>query len=128
MLHVVENVGADIKLYWRCHEYTTPGAVYVMVGGTPSFGFVVDKLKVRLSPGFLGGGKRKFTGFFLEPKYEDLEQIGKWMKEGKVKPIIDQKFSFEQAPKSFEKLKARGAKEKIVVDFASETYRKALPK
>jgi D-arabinose 1-dehydrogenase-like Zn-dependent alcohol dehydrogenase len=50
------------------------------------------------------------------------------MKEGKVKPIIDQKFSFEQAPKAFEKLKSGRAKGKIVIDVASETYREAWSK
>ncbi|KAJ9662222.1 hypothetical protein H2201_006152 [Coniosporium apollinis] len=123
--HVVDNVGADLNLYWRCHEYTNPQAVYVMVGGTPSFGFAVGMFKMMLWPGFLGGGKRKFAGFFPKPKYEDLEQIGMWMKEAKVRAIIDQKFSFEQAPKAFEKLKTGRAKGKIVVDVASETYRKA---
>jgi NADPH:quinone reductase-like Zn-dependent oxidoreductase len=123
--HVVDNVGADPKLYWHCHEYTKPGAVYVMVGGTPSLGSAFDTFKMMLWPGSLGGGRRKFTGFFPKPKYEDLEQIGTWMKEGKVKAVIDQKFSFEQAPKAFEKLKTGRAKGKIVVDVASETYRKA---
>ena len=123
--HVVDNVGADMNLYWRCHEYTAPEAVYVMVGGTPSFGFVVDSLKRKFWPGFLGGGKRKFMSFFAEPRNEELEQIGGWMKEGKVKPVIDQKFAFEQAPKAIEKLKTGRAKGKIVVDVASETYRKA---
>jgi len=96
-----------------------------MVGGTPSFEFVVDMLKIMLWPGFLGGGKRKHVGFFAKPKYEELKQIGTWMKEGKVKAIIDQRFSFEQAPKAFEKLRTGRAKGKIVVDVASDTYRKA---
>ncbi len=122
--HVIDNVGTDSKLYWRCHEYTKPGTVYVMVGGTPSFRFVVDTLKYRLWPAFLGGGKRKFSGFFPKPSFEDLKQIAMWMKEGKVKPVIDQMFPFEQAPKAFEKLKTGRAKGKIVVDVASETYRK----
>ena len=126
--HVVDNVGADPKLYWRCHEYTTPGAVYVMVGGTPSFSFLVDSLKRKLWPGFLGGGKRKLMSFFAEPKNDELEQIGRWMKEGKVKAIVDQKFPFEQAPKAFEKLRTGRAKGKIVIDVASETYGKAWSK
>jgi NADPH:quinone reductase-like Zn-dependent oxidoreductase len=121
--HVVDNVGADPQLYWRCHEYMKPGAVYVMVGGTPSLAYAFDTFKMMLWPGSLGGGKRKFVGFFPKPKHEDLEQIGTWMKEGQVKAIIDQKFSFEEAPKAFEKLKTGRATGKIVVDVASETYR-----
>ena len=123
--HVVDNVAADLKLYWHCHEYTKPGALYVMVGGTPSLGFVWDNLKMRLWPGFLGGGKRKLEGFFPTPKTEDLAQVGAWMKEGKVKPIIDSKFPFEQAPEAFRKLKTGRSRGKIVVDVASETYKKS---
>jgi NADPH:quinone reductase-like Zn-dependent oxidoreductase len=89
---------------------------------------MVEALKMRLWPAFLGGGKRKYLAFFPDSKYEDLELVGNWMKEGKVKPIIDQKFSFEQAPKAFEKLKSGRAKGKIVIDVASETYREAWSK
>ena len=49
------------------------------------------------------------------------------MKEGKVKPVIDQTFPFEQAPNAFEKLRIGRAKGKIVVDVASKTYRKTSP-
>ncbi|KAK4986209.1 hypothetical protein LTR66_007935 [Elasticomyces elasticus] len=80
--HVIDNVGADLELYWRCHEYTKPQAVYVLVGGTPSFGFLVDMFKMMLWPGFLGGGKRKLVGFFAKPNCEDLNQIVTWVKEG----------------------------------------------
>jgi NADPH:quinone reductase-like Zn-dependent oxidoreductase len=120
--HVVDNVGTDMNLYWHCHEYTKPGAVYVMVAGAPTLGHAVDMLKVRTWPSFLGGGKRKLEGFLAKPVYEELEQIGAWMKEGKIKPIIDQKFSFEQAPEAFEKLKTGRAKGKVVVDVASKSY------
>ena len=47
------------------------------------------------------------------------------MAEGKVRPVIDQKFVFEEAPKAFEKLKGGRTKGKLVVDVASETYKKA---
>jgi NADPH:quinone reductase-like Zn-dependent oxidoreductase len=122
---VIDNVGADPKLYWRCHEYTKPGAVYVMVGGTPSFRFAVDMFKMKLWPGSLGGGRRDCATFTPKFNCEDLEQIGTWMEEGKVKPVIDHKFSFEHAPKAFERLKTGRARGKIVVDVASETYRQA---
>lgn len=74
--HVVDNVGADQKLYWRCHEYTTPHAVYVMVGGTPSLGYAVSMSKMRLWPGFLGGGKRKFAGFSRNRSMKTWSRLG----------------------------------------------------
>jgi len=122
--HAVDNVGSNKELVWHCHEYMQPGAVYVMVGGDPSLGNLAETLKRSLLPGFLGGIKGKVEGFWPQGKEQDLQQIGQWMKSGQVKAVIDQKFSFEQALEAFQKLKTGRAKGKIVVDIASETYRK----
>jgi NADPH:quinone reductase-like Zn-dependent oxidoreductase len=116
--HVVDNVGGDLTLYWGCHEFTKPDAVYVMVGHSPSPGNLGNSIKARVLPGFLGGGQRKKEGFWPKLRKEDLEQIGKWMKEGKVKAVIDSRFPFEQVPQAFEKLKTGRAKGKVVVDVA----------
>jgi NADPH:quinone reductase-like Zn-dependent oxidoreductase len=121
--HVVDNIGSDPSLYWHCHEFTTEKAVYVMVGGSPSCSFVAESLKRKLIPSILGGGKRKYTGFFPERSVENVSQIAAWMKEGTVKTVIDSKFGFEEAPRAFEKLRTCRAKGKIVVDVASETYK-----
>lgn len=119
--HAVDNVGKDKELHWRSHEYMQPGAACVVVGGEPSFAGIGDMLKKKLVPGFLGGIKGKIEGFWPTAKLEDYEQIVNWMKEGKVRAIIDEKFPFEEAPKAFAKLKTGRAKGKIVVEVAAET-------
>jgi NADPH:quinone reductase-like Zn-dependent oxidoreductase len=118
--HVVDNVGNDPSLYYRSDEYTSPKAVFMRVAGSPSVGHAIDVLKMKMWPGFLGGGKRKEEGFFASPEPKDLEQIAAWMKEGKIKALIDSKYSFEEAPKAFEKLKTGRAKGKVVVEVSSE--------
>jgi len=124
--HVVDNVGGgDLELYWKSHEYTKPEAVYILVAGALSLGHAIEMLKVKTIPSFLGGGKRKLEGFFATPNQDHLTQIGAWMAEGKVRAVIDSKFSFEDAPKAFERLKTGRARGKIVVDVALETYEKA---
>ena len=123
--HAVDNVVADKELLWHCHEFMQPGAEYVAVGGEPSLNNWADVLKRKALPRFLGGIKGNVVGFWPQPKSEDLAQIGEWMNAGKVKAVIDQKFLFEQAPQAFEKLKTGRAKGKIVIDVASEAYRKA---
>lgn len=122
--HAVDNVGTSKELLWHCHEFMQSGAVYVLVGGEPSLENLADILKRKVWPGFLGGTKGKVVGFWPQQKSEDLQQIGEWMDTGKVKPVVDQKFLFEQAPQAFEKLKTGRAKGKIVIDVASETYKK----
>lgn len=126
--HVVDNVGGNRDLYWHCHEYTNPGALYLVVGGAPSLKYLANSIKARFLPGFLGGGKRKITGFFLKPKRADFEQVGAWLRGGKLKAVIDSKFAFEDAPKAFEKLKTGRARGKIVIDVASETDMNAWKK
>jgi NADPH:quinone reductase-like Zn-dependent oxidoreductase len=123
--HVVDNVGTTMELYWHCHEFTKPGAGYVMVGGGPGVGSAFDRFKAKRLPAYLGGGKRSYSGFWPEPKLEDLGQIAAWMKEGKLKAVIDEKFPFEEAPNAFTKLKTGRAKGKIVVNVAAETYQQA---
>ena len=97
--YVIDNVGHDLELYWRCHEYTKPGAVFMMIAGAPSLSHAAEVLKIKMWPAFLGGGRRKREGLLAQPINEDLEQIVTWMKEGKIKAVIDQKFPFEEAPK-----------------------------
>jgi len=123
--HVVDNVGTDTALYFRCHEFMQPAAVFVMVGGSPTFQSLANMAKTRLLPGFLGGGKRRLEGFVPASRPEDIAQIGEWMKEGKVKSVIDSKFSYEDVPKAFERLKTGRTKGKIVIDVALETYKEA---
>lgn len=124
--HVVDNVGGnDLELYWKCHEYTKPGVVYIAVGGEPSLGHALERTKIKIIPSFLGGGKRKMEGFFATTVAKDLEQIGAWMTEGKVRAVIDSRFKFEEAPKAFERLKTGRARGKIVIDVASDADQKA---
>lgn len=126
--HLVDNVGSDMNLYYQCHHYSKPSALYVMVGGEPNFGNLLSMVKRKVTPGFLGGGKREFSAFWPNQTERDLVQLGEWLKEGKVRGVIDQVFGFEEAPKALEKLKTGRAKGKIVVDVASKTYEQAWPK
>jgi len=80
-----------------------------------------DSMKRKLLPGFLGGFKGSMEGFWPEPKVDDLKIIGEWMKEGKVKAVIDEKFKFEDVVQAFRKLKTGRARVKIVIDIASES-------
>jgi len=114
-----------MELYWHCHEFTTESAKYVMVGGGPGVGSATERFKAKRLPSFLGGGKRAYSGFWPETKVDDLKTLGLWMREGKVKAVIDDKFPFEEAPKAFAKLKSGRSRGKIVVDVALETYKTA---
>ncbi|TLD37135.1 NAD(P)-binding protein [Venturia nashicola] len=116
--HAVDNAGKDKEIFWRADEYLNPEAAIVVVAGEPTLDGAIDTFKRKLLPKLFGGIKGKVEGFWPYPKKEDLEQIGLWIKEGKVKTVFDERFKFEDAPRAVEKLKTGRARGKIVVDVA----------
>jgi NADPH:quinone reductase-like Zn-dependent oxidoreductase len=85
------------------------------VGIEGSLHTVVDLVMRFLWPGFLGGGKRKLQMLTVKGSRKDLEGIGEWMSQGKVRAVQDQVLRMEDAPKAFERLKTHHARGKIVV-------------
>ncbi|KAI6716003.1 zinc-binding dehydrogenase [Diplocarpon mali] len=120
--HAVDNVGniSDKNLWWNCNQFLKPGASYVLVAGELSVAGIIDTVKRKLLPRFCGGLKGKVDGFWPESKPEHLEQVAKWVREGKVKVIVDHKYSFEEGVEAFGKLKSGRAKGKIVIAIAPE--------
>lgn len=114
--HVVDNVGYDYDLYWRAHDYSVPGAKWVFVGMAPNPSCFAFLFKVRLIPSFLGGGKRKLVQIFAMPEGEQLNIMANWMKEGKVKAVIDEAFTFEKGKEAMTRMKSGRARGKVVVE------------
>ncbi|KAL2000237.1 hypothetical protein VTN02DRAFT_3380 [Thermoascus thermophilus] len=111
---VVDNVGSPPELYRECHHFLLPGRRFVQVGPSSPLA-LADRL---LRPRFLGGGRRQLDVMLLNNNKEDLERIGRWMMEGKVRAVIDSTYEFEDAVQAFEKLKSGRARGKIVVHVA----------
>ncbi|EHY58121.1 hypothetical protein HRR83_005018 [Exophiala dermatitidis] len=117
---VVDNVGSPAALYWRSHEFTTPKAKFVHVGADMSLHSGLEITKRLLWPGFLGGGKRAYHFIATRNDVAQLDEIGKWLKEGKIRAVNDEVFPMEDVPKAFERLKTKHAKGKIVVSVRNE--------
>ncbi|KAL2012423.1 hypothetical protein VTN00DRAFT_5141 [Thermoascus crustaceus] len=111
---VVDNVGSPPELYRECHHFLLPGRKFVQVGSSSPLVFA-DRL---LRPRFVGGGRRQLDIMILNNNKGDLVRIGEWMREGKVKAVIDSTYEFEDAVKALEKLKSGRARGKIVVYVA----------
>lgn len=121
--HVVDNVGTDKELYWRAHEYLKEGKVYILVAQDINLDVAQDQLKRRFWPTRWGGLQRTVESFFPMPNADDLNKLAKWMADGILKPTIDNVYSFEEAPKAFERLRTKRATGKVIIDIASETYK-----
>lgn len=119
---VVDNVGftppGQEDLYTAANGFLVDDGHFIQVGGGASLQQVKSVVSRSFMPGFLGGGKRKFAMVVTKQNHEGLARIGEWMKEGKIKGVIDEVFQYEDAPKAYAKLKTGRAKGKIVVVVA----------
>ena len=116
----VDNVGMPQDLYTASHHFLKQDAKYVQVGAGMSLGAIYSLASRMFWPSMLGGGKRPFQFLGVESKYDDFVKIGQWMKEGKVRSIIDTVYEFGDGPKAYAKLRTGRAKGKIVVHVTEE--------
>jgi NADPH:quinone reductase-like Zn-dependent oxidoreductase len=117
--HVVDNVGTDWGLFWGCHQYTKPDAMFIRVTLDMTLENGVNLLRKTFVPAMLGGSKRKGQLFWPDASLKDLSRVIEWVKEGKIRVVIGERFLFEQAPEAFAKLKTGRAKGKIMANIAS---------
>ncbi|TFK55244.1 NAD(P)-binding protein [Heliocybe sulcata] len=122
--HVIfDAVGLlDPSLYTHSPAYLAPDGIFVSTGPQPK-GINAKEMKttakmlweIFLRPGWLGGTKRKWRLVQVKHKKEDLEAIAQMISEGKVKPLVDSVYSFDDTLKAYEKLKSGRAKGKVVI-------------
>jgi alkaline phosphatase D len=112
---VVDNVGTPPNLYKAASAFLTPTGKFIQIGSAMSVGSIKTVGSNMLLPSFLGGGKNSYQMLMAKPSADALRQLGEWMKEGKVKGVVDTLFDWEDAPKAFEKLKTGRARGKIVI-------------
>lgn len=114
--HVIDHIGLPENLYNESDSFLRPGKAFVQVGAA-SISIFANRL---VWPSFLGGGKRKYVIFMMKHKQEDIAQIGEWMRQGKVRAVIDSTYEFEDAVKAFEKLRTQRSKGKIIIHVTKE--------
>lgn len=112
--HIVDNVGGT-DIYLACHHFTRPGATFAQVAGGFNFDTFLAVTKCMLLPSFLGGGRRGFRFIGVGNNPDQLVQLGQWMKEGRLKTVLDGAYSLEDAGKAFQQLKTGRTRGKIVV-------------
>ncbi|KAI0724610.1 NAD(P)-binding protein [Cerioporus squamosus] len=113
-----ETVGVmDPTLFVKSPAYLAPGGVFISVGpqGTGIGAIASFAWKVILQPSFLGGVKRKWKLVSVQPNKKDWEAFIKLVEEGKVKPLVDSVFAFEDTLKAYERVQTGRATGKVVV-------------
>ena len=111
----VDNVGEPQGLYKAADGFLLPEGLFCQVGSPVSIASVRTMLSRMLVPSVLGGGKRRYQFFKITRDAEALARIGQWIVEGKVKPVIEERFEMEDLPNAFEKLKSGRCYGKLVI-------------
>ena len=72
-----------------------------------------------MCPTFLGGPPVQLQLIMsnLEKEADSLKDIAQWVEEGKLKPLIDSEYPFEDALKASQKIRSHRAKGKVVVNI-----------
>jgi alkaline phosphatase D len=112
---VVDNVGEPHDLYKASNWFLKEGGKYVQIAVPQSFSGIFGLLSRMWQPAFLGGGTRELVVLMAKDNKNDLEQIGEWMKEGKVRAVIESTYALEDAAKAYERLKTGRTRGKLVV-------------
>jgi len=110
------DIGGD--LYWRAHRYLKENAPYVTIAAAPELASILEIFKVLLTPSWLGGGQRKFEFVGAQAKANHFAKIAQLVKDGQVKPVIEQIYDMEEAPRAYERLKTGRVAGKLVVKVA----------
>ena len=88
-----------------------PGGTCVMIGGA-----LTQIARIYLLGPFLSIGKRKLRMLAAKANAEDLAFVMKLVEEGRVRPVIDRRYSLTQAAEAYEYIKAGHSAGKVVVN------------
>lgn len=116
----VDNAGSPGGLYERSDKFLKKDGAFVQVAMAMTFGAMGAMAGRMMLPRVLGGGPRRFHFVQTKSTTRDLEQIGSWMAEGKVRSVIDKVFRFEDVPIAFGMLREGRTKGKIIVRVDKE--------
>jgi len=121
--HVIfDTVGNSADLFTASPAYLAPSGVFASVGvSTGGFGNMLKAFfKTQLLPTWLGGTNRKFITIFVSNNKDYLLAVGDLVAEGKVKPLMDSTYSFNDVLKAYERIMTGRAKGKVVVQVTLE--------
>ncbi|GBE82508.1 hypothetical protein BKA93DRAFT_761220 [Sparassis latifolia] len=114
----LEAVGlGDPSLFIHSEAYLAPGGTFISVGPQPGSiqEFFSVVWNIFLKPRWLGGVKRKWKIVSVKNNQADLQKLTQYITEGKVKPIVDSVYGFQDVPKAYERMMTHRATGKIIV-------------
>ncbi|GAA5942611.1 hypothetical protein JCM3775_003656 [Rhodotorula graminis] len=118
---VFDTVGSP-EVWRKCPKYLKSDGIYVDVAGAhmdggigPLLSGMLDMMGRNLRPGFLGGVPRKYVFGLSTADRKSFAEVEELVRTGKIRPIVDSVFPFDEALKAYERQMSGRAQGKIVV-------------
>ena len=135
-LELVRSLGADRAIDYTKEDFTQSGERYDLILGISGY-HPITAYKRALNPGGIyvsigGDGKQMFQSLFLgpwlsmigdrkirsllsQPNQADLNFVKDLLESGKIKPVIDRRYSLSEVPEALGYLEAGHARGKVVI-------------
>ncbi|BGO94128.1 hypothetical protein NBRC10512_006950 [Rhodotorula toruloides] len=124
---VFDTVGHNSDLYYKSPKFLKKDGHFVDIAGphfestfTSILGAGIDLINRNLRPAFLGGVPRKYKFGMMKPAEGELDEMAQFIREGKLKAIVDEVFPFEKALAAYDRQMSNRAKGKVVVSFTGD--------
>ncbi|KAL2866456.1 NAD(P)-dependent alcohol dehydrogenase [Aspergillus lucknowensis] len=114
--YVLDHIGTPDNIYSECHQFLKESGAFVQVGA----GSMMTVVWRTITPRFLGGGRRRFVPLMLKNSKEDLATAAQFLKDKKIKVVVDEVFEFGDVVKAYQKLCSGRARGKIIVHVAED--------
>ncbi|KIM28961.1 hypothetical protein M408DRAFT_68665 [Serendipita vermifera MAFF 305830] len=127
---VIDCYGLDSNLYGNCDKYLKSDGVFASVAPATGSLLATASAGAHLfshawKPAWLGGNARKFSLLNLQNSKEDLRALQALITSGKVIPVVDSVYKFDDALLAYDRLMSGKAKGKVVVVIDPELYPKS---
>lgn len=112
---IVDNVTVGGPLCAKSHYYLKDTGQYVTIAAGLALSSIIGMAKITVQPAWLGGGRRR-SGF-VGRKYDSKEfvMLAEWVRDGKLKPIIEKVYKLEEAADALKRLKSGRTRGKLVI-------------
>lgn len=104
------------RSYAECDPVLADGGVYVTTQFSPAI--LLSNLKTQASGLF--GETRRSRYIVVHPDGESLDDLSRWVEQGKLRPVVDRVFSLEEIRQAHEASESGHTRGKVVVRIAGE--------
>ncbi|KAM0330182.1 hypothetical protein ACHAQA_004356 [Verticillium albo-atrum] len=118
----IDNVGTPAGLYEASKNFLKLDGTFVQVAMQP----MTTTFRRNLLPACFGP-KRSYHVVRVKVNRENLERIGRWIAEGRVRVLVDEKFQWVDAPKAYEKLRRGHTTGKLIVEVSNSYGGAGIP-